>query len=112
MIAYTSVNHMGYIVLAVGAAGVVSDSSAQAQQLAVTGAVVQMVSHGLITSALFLLAGVLYERRQSYDLNAFGRHPGTRRSSPSPHSRPSDCPASAGSSPNSRFSPAALEPYR
>ncbi|WP_104131418.1 NuoM family protein [Cryobacterium sp. M91] len=72
MIAYTSVNHMGYIVLAVGAAGVVSDSSAQAQQLAVTGAVVQMVSHGLITSALFLLAGVLYERRQSYDLNAFG----------------------------------------
>ncbi|TFD08790.1 NADH-quinone oxidoreductase subunit M [Cryobacterium sp. TMT1-2-2] len=72
MIAYTSVNHMGYIVLAVGAAGVVSDSSAQAQQLAVTGAVVQMVSHGLITSALFLLAGVLYERRKSYDLNAFG----------------------------------------
>ncbi|TFD71015.1 NuoM family protein [Cryobacterium sp. Hb1] len=72
MIAYTSVNHMGYIVLAVGAAGVVSDSSAQAQELAVTGAVVQMVSHGLITSALFLLAGVLYERRQSYDLNAFG----------------------------------------
>ena len=72
MIAYTSVNHMGYVVLAVGAAGVVSDSSAQAQQLAVTGAVVQMVSHGLITSALFLLAGVLYERRQSYDLNSFG----------------------------------------
>jgi NADH-quinone oxidoreductase subunit M len=72
MIAYTSVNHMGYIVLAVGAAGVVSDSSAQAQQVAVTGAVVQMVSHGLITSALFLLAGVLYERRQSYDLNSFG----------------------------------------
>ncbi|WP_105036513.1 complex I subunit 4 family protein [Cryobacterium aureum] len=72
MIAYTSVNHMGYIVLAVGAAGVVSNTSAQAQQLAVTGAVVQMVSHGLITSALFLLAGVLYERRQSYDLNAFG----------------------------------------
>jgi NADH-quinone oxidoreductase subunit M len=31
-----------------------------------------MVSHGLITSALFLLAGVLYERRQSYDLNSFG----------------------------------------
>jgi len=72
MIAYTSVNHMGYVVLAVGAAGVVSDNSAQAQQVAVTGALVQMVSHGLITGALFLLAGVLYERRKSYDLNAFG----------------------------------------
>jgi NADH-quinone oxidoreductase subunit M len=72
MIAYTSVNHMGYIVLAVGAAGVVSDSSEQAQQVAITGAVVQMVSHGLVTGALFLLAGVLYDRRESYDLSAFG----------------------------------------
>jgi len=72
MIAYTSVNHMGYVVIAVGAAGVVSDSSAQAQQLAITGAVVQMVSHGLVTAVLFLLAGVLYERRGSYNLDAFG----------------------------------------
>lgn len=72
MIAYTSVNHMGYIILAIGAAGVVSDTSAQAQQVAVTGALVQMVSHGLITGALFLLAGVLYERRESYDLDSFG----------------------------------------
>lgn len=72
MIAYTSVNHMGYVVLAVGAAGVVGDSAAQARQVAVTGAVVQMVSHGLITAALFLLAGVLHERRQSYDLGSFG----------------------------------------
>ncbi|HEX6358197.1 NADH-quinone oxidoreductase subunit M [Actinophytocola sp.] len=72
MIAYTSVNHMGYIVLAVGAAGLVSTSDEQAQSLASTGAVTQMVSHGLITGALFLLAGVLYERGGTYDLGSYG----------------------------------------
>jgi proton-translocating NADH-quinone oxidoreductase chain M len=72
MIAYTSVNHMGYVVLAVGAAGLVSTSDQQAHDLAVTGAVTQMVSHGLITGALFLLAGVLYDRGGTYDLGAYG----------------------------------------
>lgn len=72
LIAYTSVNHMGYIVLAVGAAGLTSASDQQARQLAITGAVVQMVSHGLITGALFLLAGVLHDRRGSYDISDYG----------------------------------------
>ncbi|MBE1575365.1 NuoM family protein [Amycolatopsis roodepoortensis] len=72
MIAYTSVNHMGYIVLAIGAAGLVADSAVEARQLAVTGAVTQMVSHGLITGALFLLAGVLYERGGTYDMDRYG----------------------------------------
>jgi NADH-quinone oxidoreductase subunit M len=72
MIAYTSVNHMGYVVLAVGAAGLVSTSDEQAQVLASTGAVTQMVSHGLITAALFLLAGVLHDRGGTYDLGAYG----------------------------------------
>ncbi len=72
MVAYTSVNHMGYVVLAVGAAGLVSTSDQQAHDLAVTGAVTQMVSHGLITGALFLLAGVLYDRGGTYDLGAYG----------------------------------------
>jgi proton-translocating NADH-quinone oxidoreductase chain M len=70
MIAYTSVNHMGYVLLAVGAAGLLSD--AHARDLAVTGAVTQMVSHGLITGALFLLTGVLYDRGGTYDLDAYG----------------------------------------
>ena len=72
MIAYTSVNHMGYVILAVGAAGVVSDSAAQAREVAVTGAVVQMVSHGLITGALFLIAGVLHDRNGNYDIGSYG----------------------------------------
>lgn len=72
MVAYTSVNHMGYIVLALGAAGLLSDGSADARAVAVTGAVTQMVSHGLITGALFLLAGVFYDRAASYDMGSYG----------------------------------------
>ncbi|UKA68427.1 NADH-quinone oxidoreductase subunit M [Arthrobacter sp. FW306-05-C] len=70
MIAYTSVNHMGYIVLALAAAG--AGGSPAARETAVTGAVTQMVSHGLITGALFLLAGVLHSRAGIYDMGAFG----------------------------------------
>ncbi len=75
MIAYTSVNHMGYVVLAVGAAGLLGDgaaASAEARATAVSGAVTQMVSHGLLTAALFLLAGSVWERRRSYDLGRYG----------------------------------------
>jgi len=72
MIAYTSVNHMGYVVLGVGVAGLVSNSDAAAREVAVTGAVTQMVAHGLITGALFLLSGVLMDRAKSYDLDGYG----------------------------------------
>ncbi|MEV8637552.1 NADH-quinone oxidoreductase subunit M [Streptosporangium sp. NPDC051023] len=71
LVAYTSINHMGYVVLALGAAGLAS-GDVQARRLAVSGAVTQMVSHGLITGALFLLTGVLWDRARSYDLGRFG----------------------------------------
>jgi NADH-quinone oxidoreductase subunit M len=71
MIAYTSVNHMGYVILAIGAAGTLGGTDAQARSLAVTGAVTQMVSHGLITGALFLLTGVLYVRGRTYSIDAY-----------------------------------------
>ncbi len=71
MIAYTSVNHMGYVVLAAGAAGVLAGTDAGARALAVTGAVTQMVSHGLITGALFLIAGVLHDRGATYEMDAY-----------------------------------------
>jgi NADH-quinone oxidoreductase subunit M len=71
MIAYTSVNHMGYVVLGVGAAGILAGTDEQARQLATTGAVTQMVAHGLITGALFLLTGVLHDRGRTYDMGAY-----------------------------------------
>jgi NADH-quinone oxidoreductase subunit M len=78
LIAYTSVNHMGYIVLAVGAVAAAGGDTA-ARRLAADGAVLQMVSHGLITGALFLLAGVLWRRAKTFELADFG---GLARSTP------------------------------
>lgn len=63
LVAYSSVSHMGYCMLALGAF-----SSIQA----VTGCMFQMVSHGLITGALFLLVGVLYDRAHTREIAAFG----------------------------------------
>ena len=72
-IAYTSVNHMGYAVLGVAAAGsIVGAEAAAARQLALTGAVTQMVAHGLITGALFLIAGGFWQRGQDYELRSYG----------------------------------------
>lgn len=70
MIAYTSVNHMGYIVLGVAAAAATLDRGARA--LAIDGAVLQMVSHGVVTGVLFLLVGTLQERAHTREMGAFG----------------------------------------
>jgi NADH-quinone oxidoreductase subunit M len=72
MVAYTSVNHMGYVILGLGAAGLIAGTDKNASALAVSGAVTQMVSHGLLTGAMFLLAGVLYERGGTYEMSSYG----------------------------------------
>ncbi|MFD6951734.1 oxidoreductase [Nocardiopsis sp. TSRI0078] len=72
MVAYTSVNHMGYIILGLGAAGLATGTQSDAASLAITGGVTQMVSHGLLTGALFLLAGVLHDRAGTYDMGSYG----------------------------------------
>ncbi|MGY1708207.1 NuoM family protein [Geodermatophilus sp. SYSU D00758] len=79
MIAYTSVNHMGYVLLGLGAAGMVAAADEGARAVATVGAVYQMVSHGLLTGALFLLAGVLWSRGHTY---AFDRWGGLGRPAP------------------------------
>ncbi|EKV26636.1 NADH-ubiquinone oxidoreductase chain M [Caenispirillum salinarum AK4] len=71
-IAYTSVNHMGYTVLGIAAAGALVSGEAAARELALTGAVVEMIAHGLITGALFLIAGAFWQRGETYDLDAYG----------------------------------------
>ncbi len=62
LVAYSSVSHMGFIVLGLFAL----DSQG------VSGAVLQMVNHGVSTGALFILVGMIYERRHVRDLAAFG----------------------------------------
>jgi len=76
LIAYSSVSHMGYFMLGLAAAVVAFPEATQAvadsRAIALNGAVLQMVNHGLITGGLFFLVGVIYERTHTRDLKAFG----------------------------------------
>ncbi len=71
-IAYTSINHMGYTVLGIAAAGAMLQGEEAARALALTGATVEMVAHGLITGALFLISGAFWQRTADYDLESYG----------------------------------------
>jgi len=62
LVAYSSVSHLGFVMLGL-AAGTVASTQ---------GAILQMVNHGLSTGALFLLVGVIYERRHSRLIADFG----------------------------------------
>jgi NADH-quinone oxidoreductase subunit M len=67
LIAYTSINHMGYVVIGVAAAAA-AGISPRARTLAIDGAILQMVAHGIVTAALFFVAGFLKERAHTRDL--------------------------------------------
>lgn len=72
LIAYTSVNHMGYVMLGLAAAGAAVTGQEAAQAIALTGATVEMVAHGLITGALFLISGSMLARGGTYEIEAYG----------------------------------------
>jgi NADH-quinone oxidoreductase subunit M len=62
LVAYSSVSHMGYVML-----GLFS-----LNEIGVTGAIYQMLNHGISTGGLFLLVGMIYERRHTREISAFG----------------------------------------
>ena len=62
IIAYSSISHLGYVML-----GLLS-----LDLLGIQGAVIQMVSHGLVAGGLFLMVGMIYERCHSRELSAYG----------------------------------------
>ncbi len=62
LVAYSSVSHLGFVMLGIWAATVQS----------LQGAVMVMIGHGLSTGALFFLVGMLYERRHTRDIAAYG----------------------------------------
>ena len=62
LVAYSSVSHLGLVVIGVGAF----------TTLSLQGSILQMVNHGLSTGALFLLVGVLYERTHTREIAAYG----------------------------------------
>ncbi|MBI4785555.1 MAG: NADH-quinone oxidoreductase subunit M [Chloroflexi bacterium] len=72
LIAYSSVNHMGYVILGIAAAAAAGAANLTDKSIALNGAILQMWNHGVITGALFLLVGMLYERAHTRDLKQFG----------------------------------------
>jgi len=62
LIAYSSVSHLGLVMLGLFALN----------PNGINGAVLQMINHGVSTGALFMLAGILYERRHTYEIAEFG----------------------------------------
>ena len=75
MVAYSSINHMGYLLLgmaAVIAGGSANGSNLMAAQAGINGAVFQMFNHGTISAMLFILVGVIYEQAHHRDIEGFG----------------------------------------
>jgi NADH-quinone oxidoreductase subunit M len=62
LVAYSSVSHLGFVMLGIFALN----------PTGIHGAILQMVNHGLSTGALFLIVGMIYERRHTRDIDAFG----------------------------------------
>ncbi len=62
LVAYSSVSHLGFVMLGIAALN----------PQGISGAILQMVNHGLSTGALFLFVGMLYERRHTREMDAFG----------------------------------------
>ncbi len=62
LVAYSSVAHLGFVVLGIFAMN----------QISIQGAIIQMVNHGLSTGALFFLVGVIYERTHTREISYYG----------------------------------------
>jgi NADH-quinone oxidoreductase subunit M len=70
LVAYSSVNHMGFVVLGIAAAAYAAGT--QDAIIALNGAVLQMFNHGLSAAGMFFLVGVIYERAHTRNLEDFG----------------------------------------
>lgn len=70
MIAYSSVNHMGYCMLGIFA--IAAQGEVEAKASALNGVLLQMFNHGISAAALFFMVGVLYDRAHTRDLSKFG----------------------------------------
>src|SRR5674476_1329902 len=62
LIAYSSVSHMGFVMLGM----------ASLNTIGISGAVLQMFNHGTITAMLFIIVGVIYDRAHTREIDAFG----------------------------------------
>jgi NADH-quinone oxidoreductase subunit M len=70
LVAYSSVNHMGFVLLGIAATAFAQGTKSGV--VAMDGAVLQMFNHGLSAAGMFFLVGVIYERTHTRNLNEFG----------------------------------------
>ncbi|MBI5351400.1 MAG: NADH-quinone oxidoreductase subunit M [Chloroflexi bacterium] len=70
LVAYSSINHMGFVVLGIAAAAIAYGTPDA--HIAMNGAVLQMFNHGLSAAGMFFLVGVIYERTHTRNLEEFG----------------------------------------
>jgi NADH-quinone oxidoreductase subunit M len=74
LIAYSSIAHMGFVTLGmfIGFQIVAHTGRTSGIELGMDGAIVQMLSHGLVSGAMFLCVGVMYDRVHSREISAYG----------------------------------------
>lgn len=74
LIAYSSISHMGFVTLGLFLAFAIARNTGEltGAGLGISGAMVQMISHGFISGAMFLVVGVLYDRMHSREISAYG----------------------------------------
>jgi NADH-quinone oxidoreductase subunit M len=74
LVAYSSVSHMGYVLLGIGACSATAGTlyNADAWRMGVSGAMFQMIAHGISSAGMFFLVGVVYDRVHHRDLDRFG----------------------------------------
>jgi len=74
LIAYSSISHMGFATLGLFLTFAIVQNTGQTDGavLGISGAMVQMISHGFISGAMFLAVGVLYDRVHSREISAYG----------------------------------------
>ncbi|MQC27195.1 MAG: NADH-quinone oxidoreductase subunit M [Chloroflexi bacterium] len=70
LVAYSSVNHMGFVVLGIAAAAYAAGT--ESATIALNGAVLQMFNHGISAAGMFFLVGVIYERTHTRNLDEMG----------------------------------------
>jgi len=74
LIAYSSISHMGFVTLGFFIAFMIHNQtgSYSGAGMAISGGMVQMISHGFISAAMFLCVGVVYDRVHSREISAYG----------------------------------------
>ncbi len=74
LVAYSSVSHMGYVVLGLGVWSAVAGTNYNADywRMGMTGAMFQMIAHGISSAGMFFMVGVIYDRVHHRNLNEFG----------------------------------------